>query len=71
MIIDLPLHVEQMIVHEAQKQGVSVAELITQKFKSDYPKGDIRRLKGIVKTEKVASIDEINQAIELGAVYGE
>lgn len=71
MIIDLPLHIEQMIVHEAQKQGVSVAELIMQKFQPDYPKGDIRRLKGIVKTEKVASIDEINQAIELGAVYGE
>ena len=36
-----------------------------------YPKGDIRRLKGLVKTDVKASIDEMNTAIAQGATNGE
>lgn len=73
MIIDIPPQVEQMIIHQAQSQGISVDELIIQKFatKDMYPKGDIRRLKHIIKTDIKASIDEINDGIAMGAVYGE
>ena len=59
MIIDLPLHVEQMIVHEAQKQGVSVAELITQKFKSDDKK-TLTLNGGVVQTSAIGLGDRIH-----------
>lgn len=36
-----------------------------------YAKGDIRRLKGLVKTPIRATIDEMNEGIAMGAVYGE
>lgn len=71
MFIDLPLHIEQRIVHQAEYQGISLAELIIQKFSNDYPKGDIRRLKGIAKSDINVSIDEMNKDIALGAVHGE
>lgn len=72
MVIDIPPYVEQMIVSQAKEQGISVSELITQTFaKPQYPKGDIRRLKGIVKTDIKVDIDEMNKAIAMGAIYGE
>lgn len=73
MFIDIPPHIEQMIVSQAQAQGISVAELITAKFTTTptYPKGDIRRLKNIVQTNIKANIDEMNNDIAMGAVYGE
>lgn len=73
MFIDLPPHIEQNIVIQAQNAGLSVADLISQwaSQANPYPKGDIRRLKGIAKTDIKASIDEMNNAIALGAVYGE
>lgn len=37
----------------------------------EYPKGDIRRVKGMVKTPIRATIDEMNEGIAMGAVYGE
>ena len=54
MLIDIPIHIEQIIIKQAQEQGISVSQLITQTFAKPkvYPKGDIRRLKGIVKTGK-------------------
>lgn len=32
MIIDLPPHIEQVIIQQAQIQGISISELISQKF---------------------------------------
>lgn len=73
MIIDIPLHIEQMIVSQAQAQGISVEQLIMQKFGviQSYPKGDIRRLKNFVKTEINADIEKMNKDIAMGAIYGE
>lgn len=73
MIIDIPLHIEQIIVNQAQAQGVSVEQLIIQKFAitQDYPKGDIRRLKNFVKTDISADIETMNKDIVMGAIYGE
>ena len=72
MIINRPPYVEQMIVNEAEQKGISIDELIIQTFyKQPYPKGDIRRLKGIGQSEHSVSIDEMNTAIKHGAVYGE
>lgn len=39
--------------------------------KEMYPKGDVRRLKYIIKTDIKASIDDINNGIAMGVVYGE
>lgn len=73
MIIDVSPQIEQMIISQAQAKGVSVAQLITEKFAAPqaYPKGDIRRLKNIVKTDIKADIDTMNSDIALGAMYGE
>lgn len=73
MIIDIPLHIEQIIVNQAQAQGVSVEQLIIQKFAitQDYPKGDIRRLKNFVKTDISTDIETMNKDIVMGAIYGE
>lgn len=71
MIIDLPPHIEQIIINEAQIKGISVADLISQKFVDAYPKGDIRRLKGIAKSDVVMSLEQINEAIVDGAIHGE
>lgn len=62
MIIDIPPYVEQMIVNQAKEQGISVSELIERTFAKPqtYPKGDIRRLKGIIKTDIKVNIDEMN-----------
>ena len=38
---------------------------------SEHSKGDIRRLKGLVKTNITASIDEMNDGITMGAIHGE
>ena len=38
---------------------------------SEHSKGDIRRLKGLVKTNIIASIDEMNDGIAMGAIHGE
>lgn len=32
MIIDLPPHIERVIIQQAQIQGISISELISQKF---------------------------------------
>lgn len=74
MFIDIPPYVEQMIISQAKEQGISVAQLIEQTFvmpQTYYPKGDIRRLKGIVKTDIKADINAMNEAIAMGAIYGE
>lgn len=73
MFIDIPPHIEQIIVNQAQQQGISVSELIVKTFtnQSLYPKGDIRRLKGIIKTDIKVGVDEMNQAIAIGALLGE
>lgn len=73
MFIDIPPYVEQIIVNQAKEQGISVAQLIEQTFvmPQTYPKGDIRRLKGIVKTDIKADINAMNEAIVIGAIYGE
>lgn len=68
MIIDLPPHIEKIIINEAQIKGISVADLISQKFADTYPKGDIRRLKGIAKSDVVMSLEQINEAIVDGAI---
>lgn len=73
MIIDIPPQIEQIIISQAQSKGISVDELIVQKFatKEMYPKGDVRRLKYIIKTDIKASINDMNNGIAMGAVYGE
>lgn len=71
MVIDLPPHIEQTIVSQAKIQGLSVAELIAQKFSDVPPQGDIRRLKGIVQSQASVGLDDMNKAIALGAMYGE
>lgn len=37
----------------------------------EYAKGDIRRLKGLVKTDITASLEEMQDGIAMGAIYGE
>lgn len=73
MFIDIPPHIEQIIVNQAQKQGISVSELIAETFAKPqaYPKGDVRRLKHIIKTDIKVDIDDMNKAIAMGAIYGE
>lgn len=76
--LDLPEEIEQTIIQSAEKQGITVSELLLKSFYSchfvelnPYPKGDIRRLKGMIKTPIRATIEEINGAIALGAIHGE
>lgn len=73
MVIDIAPDIEQMIISQAKEQGISVAQLIERKFAKPqtYPKGDIRRLKGIIKTDIKADINAMNEAIAMGAIYGE
>lgn len=73
MVIDIAPDIEQIIISQAKEQGISVAQLIEQTFvmPQTYPKGDIRRLKGIVKTDIEADINAMNEAIAMGAIYGE
>lgn len=68
MIVDLPPHIEQLIINKAQIKGMSVADLMSQKFANIYLKGDIRRLKGIAKSDTVVSLEKINEAIVGGAI---
>lgn len=76
LTLELPSHVEKMIVQTARQQGISVSELVLRSFQQHwaekaYPQGDIRRLKGMVATAIHASMDEMNQAIVAGATDGE
>lgn len=77
LTLELPAHIETIIIQTAQKQGISVSELMLNSFKQQhsladhYPQGDVRRLKGMINTQIQAGMDDINHGIELGALYGE
>lgn len=55
----------QMTITKHEDGRIELRPVVT------YPKGDIRRVKGLVKTPIQASIGEMNEAIAQGAVYGE
>lgn len=59
MIIDLPPHIEQVIIRQAKAQGISVSELIANKFddKADNPM--IARALSLPKTTCFDGVDAI------------
>lgn len=59
MLIDLPPHIEQIIISQAQTQGVSVAELISQKFETTPQNPMIARALALPKTNCFEGVDAV------------
>lgn len=65
MLIELPPHIEQIIISQAQIQGVSVAELISQKFETPTQNPMIEAVMALEPSDNFKNIDAVALQREL------
>lgn len=59
MLIDLPPHIEQIIISQAQIQGISVAEFIIQKVVDEKPNSMIEAVMALEPSQSFKEVDAV------------
>lgn len=65
MLIDLPPHIEQIIISQAQIQGISVAEFIIQKVANETPNPMIEAVMALEPSQSFKEVDAVALQREL------
>lgn len=65
MLIDLPPHIEQIIIERANYQGISVAEFIIQKVIDETPNSMIEAVMALEPSNNFKTVDAVALQREL------